>query len=267
MTSTTTHSSHSSVGHSSHASSQTPHSNHASHNNSVSVPSFSKNSHTASVGGVDWSSSVTSNKLGVYGSSGTLSQLLSVADQMRGRVTSSTYTDNTSLSSAGNGSAAPNKNTKITSSDAQNLVGYAGARYAARYQPYTYTWNIVAGNGGHASHQNSSVSQGISNPIAAQSIHSNTSGASQHGNSSGMQNAVKPATNYPQETFSRASGSKITSADKASILNMLKNETLTKWTGPGSKGTFTFSGTNRYPHSSHASTHTGHASHSSHHNT
>lgn len=267
MTSTTTHSSHSSVGHSSHASSQTPHSNHASHNNSVSIPSFAKNSHTATVGGVDWSSSVSSNKLGVYGSSGTLSQLLSVADQMRSRVTSSSYADNTSLNSAGNGSSAPSKNTKATVTAAQNLIGYAGAKYNARYQPYVYKWDITSGDGAHASHQNSSVTQSISSPVGAKSIHSNTSGKSQHGNSSGMQDVVKAAVTYPTSTFSKASGSKITSSDKAAILNALKNETLTKWTGPADKGTFTFSGTNRYPHASHASTYSTHASHSSHRST
>lgn len=267
MTSTTTHSSHSSTGHSNHGNAVTPHSNHSNHNNSVSVPNFSKNSHTATVGGVDWSSSVTSNKLGVYGSSGTLSQLLSVADQMRSRVTSSTYADNTSLNAAGNGNSAPSSGSSATVSGIQNLIGYAGARYSARYQPYRYAWNITSGNGGHASHQNSSVSQTISSPIDAKSIHANTTGASHHGNSSGMQNAVKAATTYPTSTFSKAPGSKITSADKTAILTALKNETLTKWTGPASKDAFTFSGTNRYPHASHASTYTQHASHSSHRST
>lgn len=265
MTSTTTHGSHSSVGHTNHGSSITPHVNHGSHNNTITSPSFSKNSHSASVGGVDWSSSVTASKLGVYGSSGTLSQLLSVANSIRSRVTSSSYVDNNSLNLAGNGNSAPSLGSVVTASSAQNLIGYAGATYKARYQPYTYTWNIVSGNG-HGSHQNSSVTQNISSPISNASIHSSSSGASYHGNTSGMENPVKASSTYPTSNFTKVSGSKITAEDKANILTALKNETLTKWTGPEGK-TFSFSGTNRYNHASHSSTYSSHASHSSHRST
>lgn len=263
--------------HGSH-SSHSQHANSDAHTNSVSSQSISTsnaNAHTASIGGVNWSGSFSnSTKLGVYGSSGSLTQLTNIVNDMRSRPFSSTYTDNTNMNSASTTGGIATKGTAITSSAVNNLINYGGSSYKARYQPYTLTLNTsasVTSNGSAVSGQTNNSGTGVTK---TQNINGglSTSTKSWTNSATGLAGTTKSFT-YTDNlggnvikgsasaygSFSASQGTKITKAQANSILAQLQNTTLTKWTGPASKS-FSWTGSNAIAHSN---THSSHSSYGS----
>lgn len=254
--------------HGSHSS----HTNTDSHTNSVSNYTISKsdaNPHTATIGGVDWSGTFNnSTKIGVYGSSGSLSKLTSIVNNMRARPTSSTYTDNTSLSSAVSGTI-PSSNTAITASAVNNLIKHGGSTYSARYQPYTLTLNTTASvtsNGTAVAENASNTGTGVTKTQDIRGSASTTT-KSWTNTATGKKGdkysftctdnlagvAIVSARNATP-SFSATSGTIITKAQANTILSQLQSNTLQKYTGPASK-TFSWTGSNAVAHSNtHSST-------------
>ena len=259
------------MGHGSHGShgSHSNHGNTDTHSNSLSSGTLSTsnaNSHTATIGGVDWSGNFSnSTKLGVYGSSGSLSQLTTIVNSMRTRPTSSTYADNTSLNTVGNGGSIPSTGSKVTTDAVNNLLKYGGSKYAARYQPFTLTLNVTSSGTSSSGPVSDTKTQDISGNVnktttswtsTAKGIGGTTKSYTYTDNLSGK--AIKAATTA-SGSISATKGSKITKEQANAILSALQNTTLTKWTGPASKS-FTWSGYNNISHSN------SHASHSQHSN-
>lgn len=252
--------------HGSHSS----HGNTDSHTNSVSsvtLNSSNANAHTATIGGVDWSGTFNNSvKIGVYGSSGSLSKLTSIVNNMRARPTSTTYTDNTSLSSAVSGTI-PSSNTAITSSAVNNLIKHGGSSYNARYQPYTLTLNTTASvtsNGTAVADKTTNTGTGVTK---TQSITGslNTTTKSWTNSATGVAGTTKSFT-YTDNlagvaivgarnaipSFSATSGTIITKSQANAILAQLQNNTLQKYAGPASKS-FSWTGDNTIAHSNHGS--------------
>lgn len=263
--------------HGSH-SSHSQHANSDAHTNSLSSQTISNsnaNAHTATIGGVDWSGSFSnSTKLGVYGSSGSLTQLTNIVNNMRSRPTSTTYADNTSLNTASTTGSIPSKGTKVSASVANDLVKYGGSVYNARYQPYTLTLNTsasVTSNGSAVSGKTTNSGTGVTKTqdingtlSTSTKIWTNavtglagTSRAFTYTDNLGGQ-VIKGATTS-SGSFSATQGTKITKAQANAILAQLQNTTLTKWTGPSSKS-FSWTGSNTMAHSN---THSSHSSYGS----
>ena len=266
--------------HGSHGS-HSSHSQHASsdaHTNSVSSVTLSTsdaNAHTASIGGVDWSGSFSnSTKLGVYGSSGSLTQLTNIVNNMRSRPTSTSYADNTSMNSVSTTGSIPSKGTTVSASAANNLIKYGGSSYSARYQPYTLTLNTSAtvtsngtavsgrtSNSGTGVTKTQNLSGGLSTSTnswtnSATGLAETTKSFTYTDNLGGQ--AIKGATTA-SGSVSVTPGTKITKAQANAILAQLQNTTLTKWTGPSSKS-FSWTGSNTIAHSN---THSSHSSYGS----
>lgn len=253
MTSTTTHTSHSS--HASHSNS--PHGNHS--NSVTSTPTYAYNGHTATIGGVDWSSSASSStKLGVYGSTGSLTQLLNIVNSMRAR-----FTDNSIVVGGGgtaSSSSAPGTGNKISSSTVAQLLNRSGGSLSARYQAVTAKVNVTT-NGAHTNTSGSSSLLAAGSRISG---HSNTPGASYSldtNGRTGYESPVKAAYSTPNTAPSFTQGSKVTKENFNSIMSALSDNTVKQWSGPAEKtdSSWTLQVTQSY-HSSHSS----HASHSSH---
>ena len=263
--------------HGSH-SSHSQHANSDAHTNSVSSQSISTsnaNAHTASIGGVDWSGSFSrSTKLGVYGSSGSLTQLTNIVNNMRSRPTSTSYVDNTSLNNPSTTGSMPSKGTQVSASAVDNLIKYGGSSYNVRYQPYTLTLNTsasVTSNGTAVSGQTSNSGTGVTK---TQNISGglSTSTKSWTNSATGLAGTARSFT-YTDNlggnvikgsasaygSFSASQGTKITKSQANAILAQLQNTTLTQWTGPASKS-FSWTGSNAIAHSN---THSSHSSYGS----
>lgn len=268
------------MGHGSHGShsSHSQHANSDAHTNSVSSVNLSKsdaNNHTASIGGVDWSGSFNnSSKLGVYGSSGSLTQLIDIVNNMRSRPTNTSYADNTNLNSVSSTGSIPTRGTAITSSSVNSLVNYGGSSYNARYQPYTLNLNTsasVTSNGSGVSGNTTNSGSGVTK---TQDISGNLSTTTKTwtNEATGLAGTkrtytytdnlggavIKSASTY-SPTFSESKGTRVTKAQADYILSVLQDSTLTNWTGPASK-TFSWTGSNTIAHSN---THSNHSSYGS----
>lgn len=264
------HGSHSS--HSQHASSDA----HTNSVSSVTLSTSNANAHTATIGGVDWSGSFSnSTKLGVYGSSGSLTQLTNIVNNMRSRPTSTSYADNTSMNSASTTGSMPSKDTQVSASAVDNLIKYGGSSYNARYQPYTLTLDTsasVTSNGtavnGQTTNEGTGVTKtqningGLSTSTkswvnAAKGLDGTTVTRVYTDNLAGQ--VIKGTTTTASGSFSATRGTKITKSQANAILAQLQNTTLTKWTGPSHKS-FSWTGSNAIAHSN---THSSHSSYGS----
>lgn len=267
------------MGHGSHGShsSHSQHSNSDAHTNSVSSVTLGKsdaNAHTATIGGVDWSGSFNnSTKLGVYGSSGSLTQLANIVNSMRTRPTNTTYTDQPSMSVASTTGSIPPKDNLVTANTVDNLLKYGGSSYNARYQPYTLTLNTsarVTSNDSEVSNQTTNTGTGVTKTQDIEGTLS-TSTKTWTNSATGLGGTkksftytdnlggtpIKDSTNI-SGSFSATQGTKITKAQADAILAQLQGTTLNKWTGPASK-TFSWTGSNNIAHSN---THADHSLHS-----
>jgi len=275
------HASHGS--HGSHAS----HANDASNNhaNSVTAPTFTTNTHTATIGGVDWSGEVSSDtKIGNYGSTGSLTALMGVVNKVRNEMTSHSGTPSSE--------SAPTQG-PINASAISQLLKRSGGTLPKRYQAVTSGINTESVNRFDSSftgHQNTSGTSTLTAAGTEINSHSNSTdnttpavdekittggeiGCSYHHNTGthpGYSTPLVPTTNTPDSTSTIPStltkGKVITKQDFDNIVAALGSNTVKQWDGPAalSDDSWKLFGYNRSTrtHASHAS-HGSHASHSS----
>lgn len=279
---TWTHGSHGSHGsHSQHISHSvhSVHSNSDSHSNSISQPSMTANSHTSTIGDSNFGSFDTNTQLGVYGGTGSLSAFSALVDELRSRITSTSYTDNASMQSP-NSDNRPSLDTHITGTASENLIKAGSGTFNARYQPYTLTVNAtgnyvsggnnpISNNSYKSGHSNTSKTQSISGTASSQVTSWNVYAKGYRGDrntsytvsDTSLHGVVKKAATDTTPSYTKQSaGTKITAAHAADILTALRNEAVKAYTGPASKS-FSFSGTTQITHSNHVS-HSSHGQHS-----
>ena len=262
------HGSHSS--HGQHSSTDT-HSNSLS---STSIGSGSANPHTATIGGVDWSGTFSSDTpLGVKGSTGSLTQLTTIVNNMRSYPTSTDVTDDTSMQAPSNTSYSPSD--LVSAENLNSLLDYAGFTTKNRYQPYTLTINVTSTATSTGTANLDRLSAGPVSATKSQDLQGNistsgTSGPTWTSACTGIQGDKNTSYTYTDslggtlvkaggtfsprqlKSLSFAKGSKITKEQASQILDALQSTTLQKWTGPASKS-FSWSGYNNISHAnSHA---------------
>jgi hypothetical protein len=264
------HGSHSS--HNSHSSTDT----HSDSLSSVSIDRASANLHTATVGGVDWSGTFSSDTpLGVKGGTGSLTQLTTIVNNMRSYPTSTEVTDDTTMQAPSSTSYSPSSS--ATAENLNSLLDYAGFTAENRYQPYTLTINVTSTATSTGTTNLNKLSAGPVSATKSQDLQGNISTSGTTGPTwtsactgiKGDRNtshtytdslggvAIKAGEYYSPRLFkslSFAKGSKITKEQASQILDALQSTTLQKWTGPASKS-FSWSGYNNISHAnSHSST-------------
>lgn len=267
------------------------HSSTDSHSNTISYPTLSTTNHSSTIGDSSFGSFDTSTKLGVYNGTGSLKAFSDLVTSLRSRITSTSYTDNTSMQAPVSDSRPSFSTTSgavLNASNAQNLVLAGRGSFNARYQPYTLTVSATGSgsysstNTGGTGSKSQTISGSKSGTLA--NVTSWTVGAVgiAYGTNTGSSklsysyplsdtldsNVRKAATTTSASYTGPTSGTKITKAQATAILAALRNEAVANYTGPSSVS-YTFSGTTKVTHSNHSShsqhsSHVSHASHSSH---
>ena len=280
------HSSHSLHGVHSVHSLHNVHSSHSStdsHSNTISYPTLSPTNHSSTIGDSSFGSFDTNTKLGVYGGTGSLKAFSDLVTSLRSRITSTSYTDNTSMQvpvSDSRPSFSPTSGAVFNAASVQNLISAGRGTFNARYQPYTLTVNATASgtstttNTGSNGSKTQTIDGTITGTLANTSSWTRTaSGLAAYRSSYTLTDSL--AGNIRRPTFTTGTsiswpvaGSKISKGEATAILASLRNEAVVNYTGPSSVS-YTFSGTTKVTHSNHSShsqhaSHVSHASHSSH---
>lgn len=240
--------------------SKSPHSNSDSHSNTLdnlTVSVADANPHTATIGGVDWSSSFNADtKIGVKNGTGSLTQLLNIVNNMRSRAKDTTYCDNIDLQNANNASA-PTPDSYTTNNALKSLKSYDTIITSNRYQPYTLTMNATGTGAKEATSVNQTITQSLSTPITPTVYTCSATGKAntkkEYTCTDNLANEIiSSETNIQPNLPTVIRGQKMTKETVNQILAALQENTITAWKGPEEK-TFTWEGTNTVTHSSHTS--------------
>ena len=244
------------------------HSSDDSHSNTLdnlTVSVADANPHTATIGGVDWSSSFNADtKIGVKNGTGSLTQLLNIVNNMRSRAKDTTYCDNIDLQSI-NDESIPIESGLAYGTQFNKLKNYNKIDINVRYQPYTLEMKAI-GSGTYRdsllkpedSKKQLSVDQTVS-----QTITTPGTPATYTCFAKGKEDTTKTFTctdTLANEIISPQikiqpnlptviRGQKMTKETANQILAALQNNTLTAWKGPEEKA-FSWKGTNTVTHSS-----------------
>lgn len=267
---TSTHSNHGSHhNHGSHASSPS-HSNHANSTYKSSSPSWSgsiSGDHSVSAP-TQQTTSLSTSKLGVYGSTGSLTALKDTADAAR---KASVYTGDIGSSYTVPSGQASNQAslTAVLQSAKGSINKYHNGTIRANFHT-NHANSMGGGSANHSSH----TSTGSTNTQTSTNAGVNTSATlytgsgghsstaqSAHANSGGIKSTIYSTTVNP--SYNISSGSKITSSQLSGILAQIKK--ITSSNVP-SFGTYEMRGSLGVAHSNHAShgSHGPHGSHGSH---
>ena len=266
---TSTHSSHSSHGsHGSHGN----HGPHGSHGNSTynsSNPSWSgsiSGDHSVSAP-TQQTSSLGTNKLGVYGGTGSLTALKNIAEEAKN---ASVFTSqSSSYTVPSNQMANQSSLTDVLNSAKGSISKYRNGIIRANFHT-NHANSMGGGSGNHSSHSStgdktntettSNSGVNVSSTVYYGSGGHSSTAKSAHANSS-IPNASYSTSVNP--SYSVSSGSKITSSQLSGILAQVKK--ITSSSVP-SFGTYEYTGSLGAAHSSHGShgSHGPHGSHSSH---
>jgi hypothetical protein len=271
------------MGHGSHGSySSTTTENHSSTISSQTLSTSSAAAHSATIGGVDWSGSFSSDtKLGNYGSTGSLNEIASILNSMRTRVEtnsdgSAQLYDSPDTVTLPNDSTIPSYSTTTgvltEASTFKDMLHNERVYCSPRYQPFTLNINITSTVTSNTTSgpDTGSTQTGAIEATKTQDIKGNvnttttswtskavgkkgtTSSYTYTDNLSGKVIKSSTIADPSASLTSIAKGSKITKEQASQILKALQDNTLQQYTGPASK-TFSWSGYNNISHSNHGS--------------